>query len=117
MRYTVHMPTSPKTSKRSKTRKIGLPTVDSVTLREAARDTAYLVIGAGVVAADEVRTASRRVLSKFDVRIDNVESRLEAAFDRVEGRLPAAAGQVIGQVRDITRVAGQQVRNRIRPAA
>jgi ribosomal protein S11 len=114
MRYTVLMTTSRKTFT---TGRIEVPSIDVPKVRAAARDAAYLVIGAGVVAADEVRSAGRRVLGKLDVRVDGIESRVEAAFDRLEGRLPAVAGQVIGQVRDVTRVAGQQMRNRIRPAA
>lgn len=101
----------------SKSPKTSLPKLDPATARKAARDAAYLVIGAGVVAADEVRSVGRRVLATLDVRVDGVESRIETAFDRFEGRLPAAASQVIGQVRDVSRVAGQHVRNRIRPAA
>jgi len=111
-------------------------------LAAAARDALYLTVGLGVVAAEELRVRSRRLAAELDQRLasrkvrgeqlrqrlevgikrlderaDEIEARVEAAIDRFEARLPEQAGHLVGQARGITRVARQQVRGLIRPAA
>jgi Na+/phosphate symporter len=98
--------------------------IDFTPVREGLRDVAYMTIGLGVVAVEELQSARKRFTEKasarfaeLDQRIDLLETRIETAVDTFETKLPEQAGQLVDQARHITRVARQQVRDRIRPAA
>ena len=73
-------------------------------------DAGYLIVGAGVVAAE-------RAQARLAAHKTRIETRAETVVDRIESVLPEQAGLVVGQARDITRVAREQVRGLIRSAA
>jgi exonuclease VII small subunit len=112
-----------------------------------ARDTAYVLIGAGLLTVQQLQVrrrdlsnslADRRITEQFgfdtdqlqelvgrleagwkdlDQRIETVESKLDAAIESIEGRLPEQAGALLGQAHDAAKAARQQVRSLIRTAA
>ena len=86
-------------------------------LTGAARDAAYMTIGLGVVAAQRLQMRSRCMTGELDKRFDAIETRVEAVVDRIERRLPEQAEHLLGQARGVTKVARDQLRTLLRPAA
>lgn len=102
VRYTVPMIKAPE-----------IPT----TLTTALRDAAYMTIGLGVVAVEQLQARRHRLTNDLDKRIDVFEERVEAVVDRIEKGLPEQAEHLFGQARGVTKVARDRVRALIRPAA
>jgi hypothetical protein len=86
-------------------------------LTSALSDAAYMTVGIGVVAAQRIQAKSRALATGLDKRFDTIEAKVEATVDRIERRLPARAEHVLGQARGVTRVARDQLRTFVRPAA
>ncbi|MDO8361747.1 MAG: hypothetical protein Q7V88_02535 [Actinomycetota bacterium] len=108
----------------------------------AARDAAYVTVGFGVLAvqqvqvrrrelvkslgdrvgtsrsqADELRTTLEARMAKLDQRFDALEAKLDSTVSKVEERLPEQAAALVGQAHDLAKAARKQVRGLIRPAA
>jgi ABC-type transporter Mla subunit MlaD len=87
------------------------------TLTSAVCDATYIAVGVGVVAAQRIQTKAQALARRLDDRFETIETKIEAAVDRVERRLPAQAEHLLGQARGVTRVARDQLRTFVRPAA
>ncbi len=121
---------------------LDLSTGEAGKLTAALRDAAYITVGLGVVAVEQVQARRRQLveaisdrfgasktqvetllgtfearLAKIDVKVDAVEARVDMVVDKLEGILPDQAGLLFGQARDLTKVARKQVRGLIRTAA
>jgi DNA anti-recombination protein RmuC len=108
----------------------------------ALRDAAYITIGFGVLAFQQVQVRRREVKAQFeeasaarrqqfeelarrieqefsslDERLDRLEATLDSTVERLNGRLPEQAAQVVGQAHDIAKTARKQVRGLVKTSA
>jgi hypothetical protein len=121
---------------------VDFSTVEAGKFTAALRDAAYITVGLGVVAVEQVQARRRQLveaisirfgaskthvetllgtfearMAKMDEQVDAVEARVDMIVDRLEGVLPEQAGVLFGHARDLTKGARKQVRGLIRTAA
>ncbi len=112
-----------------------------------ARDTVYVLIGAGVLTVQQLQVRRRELagglgdnpvvkqlgidgrqlddlverleagIGQLDARVETIEAKLDAAVEAIENRLPEQAGVLLGQAHDVAKAARKQVRGLIRNAA
>jgi hypothetical protein len=90
-----------------------------------ARDSAYVMIGFGVLKFQQVQVRRRELaaglgdnpIDHLDRRFDALESHLDTIVEQLESRLPDQAAAVLGQAHGIAKAARKQVRGLIRNAA
>ncbi|MCU1392366.1 MAG: hypothetical protein JWM34_794 [Ilumatobacteraceae bacterium] len=115
-----------------------LPTIDFGPVKDAG----YITVGLAVLAAQKVQVRRQELkkslagqvgdsrsqmaelvdgleagLVSLDSRLVSIETRVDAAVEELEKRLPERAGELLTQAHEVAKVARQQVRNLILPAA
>ncbi|MCU1390037.1 MAG: hypothetical protein JWL72_3375 [Ilumatobacteraceae bacterium] len=121
---------------------IEIPRVDVAAVTGAVKDAGYITVGLAVLAAQKAQVKRQELkkslagqvgdsrsqmaeivdgleagLASLDHRLVAIEAKVDAAVEGIEKRLPDRAGELLGQVHEVAKVARQQVRNLINPAA
>jgi hypothetical protein len=121
-----------------------MPELKDVTheITKAARDTAYVVVGLGVLGVQRAQVRRRELARRLadprtqietrffeakgeftkrvlevDSAVEQVIEKLESTLEPIEGRLPTQARQVVKQAHSQAREARQQLRNLLHSVA
>jgi hypothetical protein len=122
--------------------RLAMPDIDTDAVTGAIKDAGYVTVGLVVLTAQKAQVRRQELkkslaaqvgdgrsqvaeivegieagLASLDNRLVAIETKVDSAVDALEKRLPARAGDVLGQVHEVAKVARQQVRNLIAPAA
>jgi hypothetical protein len=122
--------------------RLAMPDIDTDAVTGAIKDAGYVTVGLVVLTAQKAQVRRHELkkslaaqvgdgrsqvaeivegieagLASLDNRLVAIETKVDSAVEALEKRLPTRAGDVLGQVHEVAKVARQQVRNLIAPAA
>ena len=119
-----------------------IPSMNTEAVTDAIKDAGYITVGLAVLAAQKAQVRRQELkkslaaqvgdgrsqmaeivdsieagIASLDTHLIAIEAKVDVAVEGLEKRLPERAGALLGQAHEVAKVARQQVRNLINPAA